>query len=53
MEVVAIGIWSSMEVVANSVWPSMEVVATGVWCSMGAGGVAVCWTSVGGTTGPI
>ena len=49
----------------GAAWSSLEVVAVGVWSpvragraadapsSMRGGGVAVGWTSVSGTTGPI
>ena len=46
--------WSSMEVVAVGIWSSVRAgVAADVPSSMRGGGVVVGWTSVDGTTGPI
>lgn len=45
--------WSSMEVVAVGVWSSVRAGVADVPSSMRGGGVAVGWTSVAGTTGPI
>ena len=46
--------WSSMDVVAVGVWSPMRAGgAADAPSSMRGGGVAVGWTSVGSTTGPI